>query len=434
MCSNDPDYEIPPLTPATELCQHDQPDCPDKLSLALEPECAAIHCQKSIVRKSKCYIVVDIGGGTVDTACHKFVDGHIEEVYHPTGNDWGGTKVNEQFQMFLEDLVEDRNLSIYVGNGAQNQLSHKADLKDLLYSRFEEVKVDFGEIVSGGDPGDEPDEYVVQFPPTFWTVYERKLVMNAQKLSKDGMVTMDSNDKYLKRIRISYAQMEIFFQPAVTSIFQLLKSLLSEDACREVDTLYLVGGFGGCPFLKRKLERAISMAFGKSRCKIFTPPEPELAVVCGATAFRCNPSIVRQRKVDATYGVLVKDTFRKGFHNKKYKIQSEDGEKCTNLFSPFVEVNDSICTGELLVQTYRSLKHDQKVSVWFYSSPNKDVFYVTDPGVQRLGEGIIVHLEGLGPHQIEVVFDFTHTEIQVQAYQIPSGKEFKTVIDFLSDI
>ena len=42
-------------------------------------------------------MVLDIGGGTVDITAYQIEDGVIEVIAIPTGNDCGGTKVNEQF-------------------------------------------------------------------------------------------------------------------------------------------------------------------------------------------------------------------------------------------------------------------------------------------------------------------------------------------------
>ena len=56
---------------------------PDKLSLVLEPECAAIYCQSMSMQQvaaycpaqkpyqSMCYLVVDIGSGTVDISAYR---------------------------------------------------------------------------------------------------------------------------------------------------------------------------------------------------------------------------------------------------------------------------------------------------------------------------------------------------------------------------
>ena len=112
MCS---DSEPPNLCLATgnySLPAEEKPS--EKLSLALEPESAAIHCRQKVKVASKVrqylvhaknYLVVDIGGGTVDIASHAIVEGCIEELAQPAGNFWGGTTVNEEFSNFSKSLL-----------------------------------------------------------------------------------------------------------------------------------------------------------------------------------------------------------------------------------------------------------------------------------------------------------------------------------------
>uniref|UniRef100_A0A1X7UKC6 Uncharacterized protein n=1 Tax=Amphimedon queenslandica TaxID=400682 RepID=A0A1X7UKC6_AMPQE len=71
---------------------------PEKLSLALEPEVAAIYAQhQSEVSGTppQRYMVVDIGGGTVDITVHDKSNRRISVVLPPMGNTWGGTTINE---------------------------------------------------------------------------------------------------------------------------------------------------------------------------------------------------------------------------------------------------------------------------------------------------------------------------------------------------
>eukprot|EP00490_Sorites_sp_Unknown_P028493 CAMPEP_0114658340 /NCGR_PEP_ID=MMETSP0191-20121206/15593_1 /TAXON_ID=126664 /ORGANISM="Sorites sp." /LENGTH=135 /DNA_ID=CAMNT_0001880151 /DNA_START=1265 /DNA_END=1669 /DNA_ORIENTATION=+ len=43
----------------------------------------------SQLRSGDKYILIDIGGGTCDFACHKIEDNHaISELFHPSGGDW----------------------------------------------------------------------------------------------------------------------------------------------------------------------------------------------------------------------------------------------------------------------------------------------------------------------------------------------------------
>ena len=113
-----------------------QEEHPDKLSLALEPDCAAVFCQhmaghhytlsSSTLSSStsslstpstpspSTYLVVDIGGGTVDITAHRLTTSpqqHIDVVILPKGNDYGGSRVNQKFCVFLENLVRDKGFT-----------------------------------------------------------------------------------------------------------------------------------------------------------------------------------------------------------------------------------------------------------------------------------------------------------------------------------
>ena len=105
----------------------DEPN-PDKLSIALEPESAAIFCQNMSRMQTAAYctatppftagsyLVVDIGGGTVDISALRVSsrsDGNIEAIHSPTGSDFGGSRVNKEFETFLENTVNDPGFSKY---------------------------------------------------------------------------------------------------------------------------------------------------------------------------------------------------------------------------------------------------------------------------------------------------------------------------------
>ena len=267
----------------------------------MEPESAAIHCRRTAteagkgaeyVVKAQSYIVIDIGGGTVDIASHAIIGGKIEEITTPAGNFWGGTTVNEKFAEFLEEFVGDPDFSRYIENSSPEiQAQHKADLIKLLYTRFETQKRRFG----SGEPG---KSYILEFPHSFFKLYEDSLVKKGRELESkgDGSVQMEDDGAVM---RIHESKMAEFFQPAIDEITKLIGKHLQENksACL-LDTIYWVGGFGGCKYLRSQLEKAIKEKFQHCNYHFPVPPQPEFAVIRGATAFRCDPSIVRKRKSD----------------------------------------------------------------------------------------------------------------------------------------
>ena len=53
--------------------------------------------EKTKLEFGDCYLLLDLGGGTADFACHEVLDdGHVSEIYHPSGGSWGSTYRKER--------------------------------------------------------------------------------------------------------------------------------------------------------------------------------------------------------------------------------------------------------------------------------------------------------------------------------------------------
>ena len=175
---------------------------PDKLSLALEPESAAVYSQETVVgqidgdpsaaaiSRPTEYMVIDIGGGTVDITTHLEVDGGIIVQNIPTGNAWGGTKVNKEFSKMLEKILNDSGFERFLQEGKYSQ--KMATLNKLFYTEFESQKVLFGR-------GMSDKEISVTLPKMFATFFRRELDAGIK-------VSMVSNTMM---IQIQYASVAI---------------------------------------------------------------------------------------------------------------------------------------------------------------------------------------------------------------------------------
>ena len=423
---------------------------PDKLSLILEPEAAAFYCQNMILIQqamyctakapftSKNFVVVDVGGGTVDIVAYRInltPEPHIEVIHHPAGDAWGGTKVNQEFKKLLIDIIRDKDFSRYVKtpNEATNAL-HMSHLNELIYETFEAQKNIFGDKELDND-----GQISVHLPYTFFEQYRSNLTSISPKLQEN--VTLRGIE-----LRITYSTVKEFYKPVVKGIIESITQVL-ESSNVKTDTIYLVGGFGGCHYVYE----AIKSHFG-DRYNYITPDSREYAVIKGAVLMRMNPQLIQSRRVDATYGVRVSIPFVEGKHAKEYRYTVNTAgkccDKCANIFSTFVEKDDIVCAEDAYMMTYiPESKSEKQMHVEIYSSPEKDVWYVTGrpptqsiiarfADVQKIGQLIIPFPEHnraeVGDQEVDVFFDFTSTEIQVKGYERQSQTEVKVVIDFLS--
>lgn len=408
---------------------------PDKLSLALEPESAAIYChisskkQTSTTSNTACYLVVDIGGGTVDISVYKIATvgnrQHIEMVQPPSGNEFGGSKVNQNFQNFLELIVKDRGFSRYINGPNENQnVKHRAHLHQITNQIFELQKV-----LYGSKSRSERGRVGVRLTHSFATFY-------AQELSQDPDLQLVE-----QTLRLTKAKMEGFFEPVIKNIREAISESI-QDLEGKIDGIYLVGGFGGSNYVYT----AINEEFGREY-KCIRPHDPHFSVISGAVLFGLNPNTVSARRADATYGVRSSIRFVPGLHEEQYKLKDDDDQLyCTNIFHTYVERGDLVCTGEVFFDSYYPFWHSQKsLCIGIYCSPEKDVWYTTGKwgkgreaerpaSVYKLGKLTVEmpDLRGDKKRSVDVQLDFSQTEIQVRAYDCTSKNEVKVVVDFLS--
>ena len=422
--------------------EHIEEEKPDKLSLALEPESAAIFCQYmsqkqrfnsdwDFDKKSTNYLIVDIGGGTVDISAHCLVrdpEPHIRVIHPPTGNNYGGTQVNEKFKQFLKDMVKDPGFDRFVSTNDQVINSRNQFILDLLLKeKFELQKKVF-------EKNDKNYKGVIELPSAFFKTYEHDLM---QSILDDDDSTVELVDQDL---RLSHKVMSSFFKDVVKGIIQCIRETLKEVG--NIKYIYLVGGFGGTQYV----EKVLKDEFDKDSIKCIVPVEPAYAVVRGAALFKLNPNVIECRKVDATYGIKTNIAFKTGLHDPKYRWMNDDNQlRCDSIFKTVVQKGDIVGTGEVFLMTFHPACHNQKsMLIIFYSSQDTDIFYVTgewgigkcEPRhtVTKIGQ-IMVEMpvpDGDKKRGVDVMFSFSHTEIKVRAFDKTSKTEVKVVFDFLT--
>lgn len=90
---------------------------PNHLMIVYEPDAASLSVTESNVKDlsfkdNDRYIVLDLGGGTADIACHEIINSNIKnfktkEIHPPTGGDWGSFKIDNLFLLLIECIMEE---------------------------------------------------------------------------------------------------------------------------------------------------------------------------------------------------------------------------------------------------------------------------------------------------------------------------------------
>lgn len=377
-------------------------------------------------------MVLDIGGGTVDITAHKVNDeGTIQVILPPCGNDWGGKKINEEFKFFLGDLIGDPTFGKYILTGdPEADAKHSADLDMLINQTFEAQKKIFG----NKEEHTGEDDALIRLSHTFMKTYEQDL--------KKGVNALKCNDVQLDddELVLSYIQMDNFFSQSVEEIITCVRDGIKEiERQHKLESVFFVGGFGGSKYLHGRIRGTLN-----SSIKTFCPRDHITAIASGAVLFRQNPAIIRSRVADATYGAACAAPFQPTIHQEEYAFRDDDrNKKCNHLLLPFVIKDDIIDANYVLTHVYHPLTHFQTSAPFeIYTTSDKTVKYVCGPEEEQLPEihkigALTVQMRDTTDdkmRQVKLTFDFTHTEIKVEAYDLTSGSKVYTTVDFLSDI
>ena len=404
--------------------------------LALEPECAALYCQqptRATSRQddvtSKRYMVLDIGGGTVDIAIHDLkTDSSINSVLPPTGNDWGGTRVNKEFSLLVQDILDDKNFESFC-TSPNNEAVHNAIITNLVFHEFDRYKKNFCD--KKGDDDDDDDD----FNDDVYITLDHRLV-KFYGVKKKVLSGVELNDGVLC---IKKSKMEELFQPAANGILSCMNSALSATASHvSVDTIYLVGGFGGCPYIYQKVKDAT-----RKKIRVVVPANHKIAVAQGAVIFRQKMSAVQSRMSDAYYGIAVREMYDAYKHEKSRSFYDET-EKCyyvDNNFKVFVYKNQPIKWDDTFEHTVYSAASQHAVRVTIYCTCLDEIKYVCeangDPisGIEELGYVVIPtpvnDLKDL-ERKLTITIEIGGTELKLKAVFGPTNKTVDTKINFLS--
>ena len=422
---------------------------PERLSLVFEPEAAAAWCKMLDADKVSmsgdtlspyttqgCFLTVDVGGGTIDVTAHQIEDGKMKMHNLPYGRIHGGTVVNENFKTFLAKIVHDEGCRGYVSHDDSSK--RKAELLGILYVKFEQTKRSFA---SDGDC----EFGTIELGTSFSEYYQAQL--HVLEASSDDDDDDDGPDiefvKSMSMLQLSAGKMETFFTSTIEEILKCIDETIAAVGVN-VEMIYLVGGFGGCPYIAKRIRSHFD-----GRIRVFVPHDHELAVVRGACVYH-NEGVLRT--ADATYGTDVALTFDD--HNDVHLIgkvitNSEGNRSCANLFKPFVQIGDVLDPGFVHVTTCIPFSVESKSLVIDLYSTKKLYTHFTRENNGELSEG--VRLMGWveidiskGMHlprrqrEIEIIFDFSSIEILIHARFIYNKDKdsiiCKAATDFLSTL
>ncbi|XP_052799223.1 heat shock 70 kDa protein 12A-like isoform X2 [Mya arenaria] len=394
-----------------------------RLTVALEPEAASLFCRHLPVERSgnetslgklksgQKYLVLDAGGGTVDITVHEVLHSmDVKEVYKASGGAWGGTKVDEAFKDFMNEIAGFDAI-------ADLKRKHLDDYIDMFH-RFENKK----RVISP----DKDSKTVLSLPESLRSLIETRQGRALKDLIKDTSYST-SVSMTNEKVKIDASVARRFFDTSVSSTVEHLTEVLRMPVNRGVEAILMVGGFSESPML----QHAVSKGF--EALKRIVPQHASLAVLKGAVIFGHNPNAITERISKLTYGVNTTYPFDEAKHDPAKKIFYNGEARCDDIFSKHVEIGQKLKIGDAQsTNRYHTLTTEQTSADFsIFTTYQKDPMYTTDPGCTRVGN-LSVPISGSGLDRwASVRFIFGGTEIDVEATEESTGKVHHLKIDFL---
>lgn len=381
----------------------------ERLCIALEPEAAALYCQhkqrmideyagKSIarIRQGSNYLLIDIGGGTVDIVAHKkLIHDKVEELCSASGNHCGGTRIDQKFMQIIETIVGE---NVMKGLKTEYALDHLEFIRKL-------------EILKRGVGKREKPTINMSLPITALNDLCKKF----GKGSFSAAVSQSDYNNYLEikrnvlQVHMTLAKEK--FKSVTDKIVKEIKNVLTRVECSTIDTFYVVGGCAESSII----QEAIKDSF-KDKC-IVTPEEPTLAVLKGAVLFGHTPDFVTSRVTRFAYGRRIRPIFNELEHNINRKVESDGENRCINVFGLLMRKKTHCAVGSTQSIEYHTYERNQaKVTVAVYVSENDDTKYIDEEGCEKLG-GLVVDIPNPTSERrfVHVDFQFGGTELVVTA-------------------
>nr|XP_039251226.1 heat shock 70 kDa protein 12A-like [Styela clava] len=412
-------------------------DNPSQLVIALEPEAASIYCRKlrntqlqttspddltiQESLKSGCqYMVVDCGGGTVDVTVHMIVGSKtLQEVRAASGGAMGSVAVDAEFERLLRDIFGDD----FIEEFRRKRPAGAVDLFVAWESRKRSASPSKNCSLN------------ISLPFSFIDLH-RKL----KQASVDEVVKKynDPNVKWSSQgmLRITPALMRRLFQPTLDAIVNHVASQIDS----RISHLFLVGGFAESPLLQQQLRNAVG-----DRVRVIIPNDVSLTILKGAVLFGLDPTTVRMRTSQMTYGVGILNAFDASKHPAHKRLIRDGHVWCTDIFDAYVIAGSMVGLGDVVQRSYAPVRRDQNtVVINLYSCERSDVKFIDEEGVRKCAT-LRVHLPvttsaGMtssanrksSKRELQISMMYGDTEIKVHCLDVVTGTKVNASIDFLA--
>ena len=361
-------------------------------------------------------------------------------ILEPAGNEYGGIKVNKDFERFITELVGAEKVKKF----QEKERKHSALWNELIYLEFEKEKVAFGDRVDVSHSKPEHEYLSLRLDAKLCDLFETAFPCDHIQQG----VSFASDDQVL---HISHSIIEgRFFRPVADGAMQCIRSALQQINER-VDTAYLVGGFGGCKYIYSYLRAQLQT----QGIRVIEAKESNLTVIRGAVRFGYNPQVIASRKADATYGITTSVPFDSKKHDKSHRYQdSRNQYYCNNILYVCVEKGEVIPSDRVFTTDVTPpLKTQTTMILKIVMTNQTGVEYTQDKqgnkNVTEIGSLVLTlptssesdtkqnaaAADDSAKRNVRITLDFSGTELKARAHfndmKEDTSKDIITIVDFL---
>ena len=368
------------------------------------------------------YLVVDCGGGTLDMAAHKLTksaDGKItiEEIHQAHGGPYGGFAVNVEFEKLLKALFQLSNEDM-----EKIKKQHSRPWTKLIYEDFEGNKCSdqvHTEITTGIHKNILKEVKAITGKNIEDLVAEYKRHEVQWDDEEEGLVIQSD---------VIYS----LFLPVITHIIAAIDQVLKKPECQYIEKILLVGGFAASNYLYDEVKRT----FSPSKI-VEVSSTPSLAVLKGAVLYGLHQDMIKSRVMSQSIGIETWDDFESGIHDEKRKATINGKDFCKNVFTKFVDINESVSIDKNIEHVFTPSSIDQdNCKVRIIASHSAKAAFIDEDCCYELGlitvEGLPKYNSGIS-REVRVVINVSGTEVVVDAYCNGTSKKLPVKLDFIED-
>ncbi|CAC5365025.1 unnamed protein product [Mytilus coruscus] len=391
-----------------------------RLIIALEPDAVSVYFQylhtlkPTVVPKlDRRYMVVDIGGGTVDITAHeKTDDGDLIELCKSTGNDVGGSEVDYQFLALFRQIVNDR---------VMNTLLTDDRYIDSYFDILREIEKCKRNILAS-------DNNKLHFRIPFSNLDTLCRDYNNKSLSETIASSKYSEKISLKGEHMSFLRSILLslFAPVGDRISKEIRKVIEKDL--QINMILLAGGLSKSPLIVKNIEDSFK---GMKIIKLPEEYPADLAVVTGAVLYGHRPHFITSRITEYTYGRLMQPEFETEKHDPAKLITINGIDHCKDVFEILVPKNTRVNVNKKIRKEYKGMHKSQKeIRIAVYTTKKNQVDYVDDPECKLFCEVLVPLSESADKTRCVIVdFIFGKTEFLVEAFEKKTKLQYNVSVE-----